>query len=173
MPKGIYLRKRKPVADLFWSKVQIGSGDECWLWIGTVNKLRGGYGQLRSNNRSFRAHRVSWELHFGQVSTGLDVLHHCDNPPCVNPSHLFLGTQTDNSADMWAKGRGRYVAQPGSKNGRAKLTEEKVSHILDLYASGGFTQKELAQRFAISPCSVWEIVHGKKWVAALQLVAAL
>lgn len=93
----------------FWSKVDRGGGpDACWLW--TAHKTRGGYGQLRVDGHQATAHRVSWELAHGPIPPGHGyhgtcVLHRCDNPPCCNPSHLFLGTNADNMADMKAKGR--------------------------------------------------------------------
>jgi hypothetical protein len=113
-------------ADLFWAKVDKNGGvpahlpdlRECWLW--TASLFVGGYGRFGAQ----RAHRVSWELHHGEVPEGLFVLHRCDNPRCVNPGHLFLGTQTDNMRDMWAKRRGRRPR--GADVAVAKLDAEKV-----------------------------------------------
>lgn len=85
----------------FWEKVM--KTDNCWLWIGA--RERGGYGCIQIKHNNFRAHRLSWELHHGTVPTGMHVLHTCDNPPCVNPTHLFLGTSLDNMADKVRKGR--------------------------------------------------------------------
>ena len=92
----------------FWPKVEKTSANECWTWLGA--KLPKGYGKIAG--RDWRggwlyAHRVSWELHNGPVQDGLWVLHHCDNPSCVNPAHLFLGTNRDNMRDMQRKGRAR------------------------------------------------------------------
>lgn len=101
-------RRRRPIADRFWEKVAVGEPDKCWLWTGCLtgnNK----YGAIGSGvgSRCFRAHRVSWEIHFGPIPNGLRVLHKCDVPACVNPSHLWLGTLSDNALDRERKGRGR------------------------------------------------------------------
>lgn len=77
--------------------------DSCWIWRGGTNGL--GYGQFRMNWRVWASHRLMWTLAYGFEPIGLDVLHHCDNPPCVNPEHLFLGTDQDNSLDMHKKGQ--------------------------------------------------------------------
>jgi len=88
----------------FWAKVD--RTDDCWLW--TACRTTHGYGQFRpERSRGAQAHRVAWELTNGPIPAGMLVLHRCDNPPCVNPAHLFLGTQSDNMRDMYAKGRGR------------------------------------------------------------------
>lgn len=109
------------LADRFWLKVQKGSG--CWLWTG--GKHGRGYGGLHCGGKVFRkylqAHRVSWELHHGPIPDGLWVLHKCDNPICVNPDHLFLGTRQDNMGDCAAKGRIKTT-------GKANLTHCKRGH---------------------------------------------
>ncbi len=111
----------KTVAERFWAKVRKGEG--CWLWVGA--KQHNGYGYLHSGGHSIRkplrAHRVSWELHNGPIPDGLRVLHSCDTPCCVNPAHLFLGTQSDNMKDCAAKGRVCTV-------GKARLTHCKRGH---------------------------------------------
>lgn len=96
-------RPRRPLAERFWKKVDRRGPDECWPWTGATVQ---GYGRLNIDNRSVLAPRVLIEVEFGvPVPPHLRVLHHCDNPPCCNPAHLFIGTQADNVADMWAKGR--------------------------------------------------------------------
>jgi hypothetical protein len=92
---------RRNLEDRFWEKVDIGPG--CWTWRGARNTK--GYGRLDFNGPYRVAHRVMWELTHGPIPDGLFVLHHCDNPPCVRPTHLYLGTKADNNGDMWARGR--------------------------------------------------------------------
>lgn len=97
------LKTNEPIRKRFWKKVIILGCDECWIW--TSSRHRQGYGTFSINNECNLAHRVAFELRFGKISDGLDVLHSCDNPPCVNPYHLFLGTHNDNMRDMIKKGR--------------------------------------------------------------------
>ncbi len=97
--------KARPLADRFWEKVSVG--ENCWLWTGNVNSKGYGVIWIDQAERAY-AHRVSWELHHGPIPDGMLVLHHCDNPPCVNATKcLFLGTPADNTADMMSKGRYR------------------------------------------------------------------
>jgi hypothetical protein len=93
-------RIRPSVTDRFWKKVQ--KTDSCWVWIGGLSHS---YGWMGINSRHVLAHRISWELHNGPIPDGLYVCHHCDNPPCVRPDHLFLGTHDDNMNDKISKGR--------------------------------------------------------------------
>ena len=142
MPKGVYPRKCRPLAERFWAKVEKRGADECWPWTG-CRLPRGGYGQIGAlvdgQWRSVLASHVAWELHFDPVPAGQCVLHSCDNPPCVNPEHLFLGTYQDNSDDKLAKGRHRYgkgnrygsgrMPPKGEAHGMAKLTVDEVRAI--------------------------------------------
>jgi len=143
--------------DRFWSKVD-KSGD-CWEWTAYVDKA--GYGNFKRNNRNGYVHRVSWELTNGEIPKGLCVLHHCDNRKCVNPDHLFLGTQYDNMQDMIEKGRKRPTY--GSGHGMSKLTEEQVIEIRSRMRCGGDLQKNLAVEFGISKQLISCIVLRTRW----------
>jgi hypothetical protein len=145
----------------FWDAVDKDAPNGCWVWTGRRGgKL--GYGRLKRNGVSYQAHRYSWTLTNGEIPDGLFVCHHCDNPPCVNPAHLFLGTQADNLADRDAKGRAVYWRGP--KNAATKLTEEQVQEIRRLSQIHIETsQIELARRFDVSPSLISQIIGGKAW----------
>lgn len=146
----------------FWLKVEKGNPDECWAWQGTTDSS--GYGILRrGRQRNFRAHRLSWEIHNGGIPEGLRVLHRCDNPPCVNPDHLFLGTQADNVADMDAKGRRRSPGLRGAANGRAKLGARSVRAIRERYAAGGTTYARLAGEFGVTKATIRRVINRETW----------
>lgn len=102
--------KAEPVEVRFWRKVDRGAAADCWLWTGA--RLPKGYGHIGFKRTSVRAHRLSWEIHNGLIPEGRQVLHHCDNQPCVNPAHLYLGTNDDNVRDRVTRGR--------TKTGRRK-----------------------------------------------------
>lgn len=110
--------EKRPVSVRYWLHVVTRDGDQCWSWNGATNGH--GYGLLnRGDGVPAKAHRVSWEIHFGPIPEGLGVLHKCDNPECSNPKHLFLGTQKDNARDMSNKGRMNPISylnlRPGQK----------------------------------------------------------
>lgn len=146
----------------FWSKVD-KSGD-CWIW--TACQKDTGYGQFRVNGHTRMVHQLSWELHKGPVPRGLCVLHDCpagDNPACVNPAHLWLGTQADNMRDMDAKKRRVPPDTSGEKNPAAKLTEADVLAIRASYVFRKVTVKMLAARYGLHHLHVWEIIARKSW----------
>jgi hypothetical protein len=96
------IRKKQPIDDRFWSHVDIGSIEDCWEWMTSLDSK--GYGQFNINQKQYRSHRISWELNNGKIPEGMCICHRCDNKKCVNPYHLFLGTQKDNMQDMARKG---------------------------------------------------------------------
>ncbi len=152
---------RVPLAVRFWECVV--QRDGCWGWAGS--KDQNGYGKIGEGGRGGRdllAHRVSWELSHGPIPNGLCVLHRCDNPECVNPLHLFLGTQTDNNADMHAKGRGSGGRFYGSAHPNAKLDEAAVREIRQARAEGA-RLATLAKRFGVLESTISHIARGKGW----------
>lgn len=139
----------------FNKRYQLDPSTGCWLWVGGVNS--DGYGTWTAHGET-KAHRASWVLHNGAIPAGKHVLHKCDQPNCVNPDHLFLGTHQDNMADLRAKGRA-YGAK-GEANYGAKITEEQALSIMQDGRSGSAIAKE----FGISKEMVSNIRNGKSWV---------
>ncbi len=205
----------------FWGKVKIGTLDNCWAWQANKDGASG-YGLFYFQGKKQRAHRVSWILWNGEIPKGMFVCHHCDNPGCINPRHLFLGTVADNSIDMMRKGRhkspwpcqlnslqateirevyakekvtqeqlaqrynvsistvnrivlgkgyawvegfiaGKQLQLPGQLS-RRKLTSLQVIELRQAYATGQAYQKELAERYSVSPTTIGEIIRGEKYV---------
>lgn len=174
----------------FWAKVRKTA--TCWLWTGARNSTPGeNYGFVSVNRKTRRAHVVSYILKHGQLPAGALVLHKCDNPPCVRPGHLFLGTHKDNAIDRNAKGRITYkkgrdhwthrtprkVARGsshgrntkpertarGDRHGMAILTQEKVATIRLLYLTGRFSYAQLASRSGVSKSTVGMMLEGRNW----------
>lgn len=151
-------RQPVPVQNRFWDKARITGPEACWEWA--RSRFPNGYGQIQAHGKPTQAHRVAWELTRGPIPDGMCVLHHCDNPPCVNPSHLWIGTHRDNNADRDQKGRHRSAL--GSAHGHAKLDESSVVAILRLHAKG-ISQRTLAFRYGVSTSIISEIVNGILW----------
>lgn len=136
-----------PLSVRFWRHVQ--KTDTCWLW--TAGCDTHGYGRTRDDdNRDIGAHRASFLLAYGHIPDGLRVLHRCDNPSCVRPDHLFIGTQQDNVRDCIAKGR------------HSKLTPEQVTQIRQSLASG-VSQLALSRAFNVKPTTICDIAHRRSW----------
>ena len=164
----LYRQTQEQIKKRFWASVDIsGRPDSCWLWRGARSKS--GYGNFRINYKQHKAHRLAYEFTYGPICDGLFACHHCDNPPCCNPHHLFLGTAQDNSDDFFKKGRKRkeepfeVMSQRsrGSGNGRAKLSESDIPCIRKL--QGGKDIKEVAKLFHVSPSMVRFIWKGENW----------
>lgn len=123
------IRPTQTLEERFWQKVRKDGpvhpilGTRCWLW--TASNLNGRYGQLKIGDRMIRAHRVSYELHYGPIPDGMKCLHHCDNGFCIRPDHLFLGTQADNVHDMIKKDRTPCIGKRGQANPKNRLKNRK------------------------------------------------
>lgn len=134
-----------------------------WQWCIWPN----GYGFIRVNKIGYTAHRLSYEVFRGPIPDGLFVCHKCDNRCCINPSHLFLGTHTDNMQDAAAKDRVVF----GADSHFAKLTEQQVSEIFDMYNTGLYTQEHLGELFGVTQAAVQCMLAGKSWKRAGKPVA--
>jgi|APSaa5957512576_1039674.scaffolds.fasta_scaffold81109_2 hypothetical protein len=144
----------------FHSKYIEKNSDECWEWVGS-SLNHDGYGLFYYENTQDMAHRISWMLYSKrELSDNEVVCHHCDNPSCVNPNHLFVGTQADNIKDMFKKGRQR--SHKGILNNKAILNEDKVREIKALRRKG-VTYKGLAKEFLVSESCINHILNGRHW----------
>jgi len=144
--------------DRFWSKVQKGEG--CWEWTGSRHKF--GYGWLHLNGATCTAHRISWTIHNGEIPAGLCVRHTCDNPGCVNPGHLLLGTKKDNTQDMMARGRHRPPRLKGEDHHEGKLSNAKVI-LLRRLLRNGMTTYQTARMLGVSQPTVSDVKAGRTW----------
>ncbi len=153
--------KSLPIPDRFWRHVIRGADDACWLWRGHCQK-RGGYGLFgfasRGPRRTRLAHRVAYELTYGQIPPHLHVCHRCDVGACVNPAHLFLGTPKDNMQDASAKGR----THRGERTPSARLTAANVGEIRERRAQGS-TYQSLADVFGVSMAQIHHICVRQQW----------
>lgn len=139
-----------PIEDRFWTHIRVTEAG-CWEWTG--KRRANGYGLTSINRRDVRAHRMAWTLSQGPIPDGLCVCHHCDNPPCVNPAHLFLGTKGDNLRDMCAKGR--------DSKYNAKKTHCKHGHPFD-ESNTRISQRDLNGKLRRS-CRKCSVLNTRKW----------
>ena len=168
------------IVEQFWDRVTVAGPDDCWLWTGSIDRKM--YGRFWIPRRHFIAHRVSWAIANGGEWPELNVCHTCDNPPCVNPAHLFLGTTKDNVHDMIRKGRDGCLTNPagkarGLKNGKharpdriprgeahhfTPLTEKNV---LDIRARHGSGERltDLGREFGVTIQAISAIVKRRSW----------
>ena len=130
--------------------------ETCWLWTGAKGER--GYGRIWRDGRNVPAAHISWELAYGPVPPEKQVLHKCDNPPCVRPDHLFLGTPVENHTDCIRKGRHPWT----------KLSVEKAAEIRRLYATGQWSYPKLARQFGVWPSAIGDVVTGESWKAVVE-----
>lgn len=171
----------------FFSRVNRLGDNDCWMWM--AGKDQDGYGAFRLNGKQRRAHRLSWEIYYGEIPAGRCVLHRCDHPSCVNPNHLFIGSVAENNTDRAIKKRSAYGERNGARKYRdrvsaavkkarvekpevfvrgerchtSKLTVEQVKQIRSLYASGEKNQVQLAEMFGISQANISYLILRKSW----------
>jgi len=161
-------RRRLTASERFWEKVRRGPG--CWEWQGYRDEKGYGTFHVDTARHAVKAHRFAWELAHGPLSQekvdhrGTCVLHRCDNPSCVRPDHLFLGTQTDNNRDRHAKGRSVMPKNKarGERAGKAKLSNADAVAIRRLH-SEGVSQVELGRRFGVDSSNICRLVSGKTY----------
>lgn len=138
--------------DRFWSKVNIGKESDCWEWHAAVS--HNGYGQCTVDGESIRAHRFSYILAHGDIPAGMNVCRKCDNPRCVNPAHLWVGTQADNIRDRQRKGRSKNIGRAG----RNALAATQVAEIRNRFVAGGVSYAALAREYGVSRSTTRRIV---------------
>ena len=154
--------------DRFWNKVN--KTKKCWVW--TASRNRDGYGKFGINRGWIQAHRMSWIMHNGEIPKGMYILHgpipaglcvchHCDNPPCVRPSHLFVGTLRDNSDDKISKNRGNFLY--GENHPRAKLSRRQVDIIRSDYSDLHIPQIHIAKKYGIGKSQISKILNQRSW----------
>lgn len=148
----------RPLVNRLMARVLMCPMSGCWLWTGAVTGR--GYGSMQAHGKVHYTHRLSWAIHRGPIPDGLCVLHTCDVRCCVNPDHLFLGTNADNTADMCAKGRDRHPK--GERHPRAKLTWDDVREI----RASALSHRALARLFGISHSRIHSIRAHLTWTSA-------
>lgn len=145
----------------FWANVPERHDDACWVWAST---LQTGYGTMSVDGKNTYAHRMSWEMHHGvKLLRTQIVCHSCDNPPCVNPAHLFVGTLADNNRDKMNKGRAVY--RSGESHPRARLTTADVDEIRRHLVADKLNHSEIGAMFGVSRAAIVSIAIGKNWAS--------
>jgi hypothetical protein len=154
------MKTKLTTQERFWLRVDVRGPDDCWLWKGAPY-ANNGYGAFKVSGKRFLAHRLAWEFMRGPIPYNLFICHHCDNPLCVNPAHLFLGTHADNMRDMRTKGR--WSPLTGERSGRSKLTQEQVRTIRATYIPRETPSRKLAAQYGVDKATILAIVHRDSW----------
>lgn len=143
----------------FWHRVE--KTDKCWNWTAATHKF--GYGEFRFKSIFYRTHRFSYEMHHGTIPDGMSVLHHCDNPRCVNPDHLYAGTAVENSIDMHS--RGRWKLRNPYCGERHHLSRLSANDVLDIRSKlkNGTAIRALAREYGVNQGTIQGIDRGKNW----------
>lgn len=154
---------RAPLEVRFFNKVK--KTETCWIWIGAKDPK--GYGRIGTGGRKGKdvfAHRLSFKLHKGEIPEGMYICHRCDNPACVKPDHLFMGTQVDNMRDCVRKGRLNPFKPKGEKNPKAKLTWEQVRNMRKNFIAYPGSYKDLSMSYGVRICTISNIIRKKTWI---------
>lgn len=158
-------RTKAELEEDFWKRVNQGKENECWEWkAGRNTKVKGrDYGIVWMNGKKRKTHQVAYEIMIGEIPDGMFVCHKCDNPPCCNPKHLFLGTPQENVDDCFKKGRAR--REIGEDRYNAKLTESDVNQIRARYIKRSLTSggRALAKEFGVGATMIDAIIKGRRW----------
>lgn len=171
---------KKTAEERFWEKVYKNGpilkhmDSPCWIWVGSRNGA--GYGTFWDGNWYTMAHKFSYLIHYGKAKDGQIICHECDNPPCINPEHLFSGTLKDNTQDMIKKGRlnppigfrHRAYTKPetilmGEKSPASKLTDKEVIEIRERYKAGGISTRKIAKIYGVTGGTIQAIIKRKTW----------
>lgn len=156
---GLWPSKRMSIRQRFEEHIEMLTESGCWIWMGAINEH--GYGKFGIGYHDLKAHRAAWMIYMGAIPAGMNVLHHCDTPPCCNPYHLYLGSQKENSYDCLNRNRHKtpFVDFFGMNHPNAKLNDDLVRKIL----SDNREQRVIAKEYGVSQHTIWSIKKRLSW----------